>query len=294
MADREHICKTNEHIGGLAAEAGIDFFDWHVLWNANTDLQSSRKRSDPSVLYKAKVGGDRIRIPEKKEKKESCAADDPPPTHVFKVTRSKLWLRLRILKEDFTPLEDAPYELDFLDGSKWMALVSLAPPGKRLTDDGKELPLKGKTKSGGLIEYLIPVGLEAVQLCIRADAEDTDPPPPAEAEGDAEPAPTEPEPVRGAVPVVWRLEIGKLNPICEQAPTSNCISGVQQRLNNLNLNTGPVDGILGPNTKAAIKAFKEIQKIKLAKGHEGEPDGVMQDRMKEVHDDASADPQPPA
>jgi hypothetical protein len=292
MSDREHICKTNEHIASLAVEEGI--FDWHVLWNANTELQTSKKRSDPSVLYKAKVGGDRIKIPKNQEKKESCTADDPPPTCVFKVTPSKLWLRLRILKEDFNALEDVPYELDFLDGAKWMALVSLVAPFKRLTDAGQELPLKGKTKAGGIIEYPIPLGLEAVSLTIRVEAEDTDPPPKEKKEEAPEGAAEEPEQSRGPVPIVWKLEIGKLNPVCESAPNSDCISGVQQRLNNLNINTGPVDGILGPNTRSAIRAFKEIQKVKSAKGHEEEPDGVTQDRLKQVHDDAKSDPKPPA
>lgn len=48
----------------------------------------------------------------------------------------------------------------------------------------------------------------------------------------------------------WPLEIGYLDP-------PETISGAQGRLNNLGFSCGPVDGIEGPLTEAAVKAFRE-------------------------------------
>jgi len=64
--------------------------------------------------------------------------------------------------------------------------------------------------------------------------------------------------LQGDVPIQWDLSIGRLNPVMEKAPDQYCVSGVQQRLNNLALNCGPVDGIRGPNTRASIEAFQRI------------------------------------
>ena len=50
--------------------------------------------------------------------------------------------------------------------------------------------------------------------------------------------------------MVWPLDIGDLEPHDQNR-------GVQARLNNLGFSCGAVDGIVGPDTKAAIKAFKK-------------------------------------
>ncbi len=283
MCAKEHICKKNEHIGRLAAVK--DFFDWQTLWKPNTHLG----RADPNVLYKARVGGDRVKVPKKKEKKFDCNAGEPenPPNYVFEVPTYKMWLRVRILKEDFTPVKQAEYELAFVDNGKLnLKTETKDAKVKTFNVDGKELPLTGKTKDDGLIEHQIPIQLEEANLSVRVKAEDTDPPKPKpEGGGGAAPAkPAGPQPVRGDVPITWKLQIGRLNPIKEKAPGTRCISGVQQRLNNLALNSGPVDGILGPNTKAAIKAFQDLYQIKVAKGYEGTPDGLTQDKLSAVHE----------
>jgi peptidoglycan hydrolase-like protein with peptidoglycan-binding domain len=79
----------------------------------------------------------------------------------------------------------------------------------------------------------------------------------------------------------------------EEAPTSECISGIQQRLNNLNINAGPVDGIYGPNTRAAIAAFQKLYKLSIAKGHEGEPNETTRNMLFDIHDQTEIDPRPP-
>jgi hypothetical protein len=48
----------------------------------------------------------------------------------------------------------------------------------------------------------------------------------------------------------WTLKLGHLDPVED-------LKGVQARLNNLGYDCGPVDGISGPRTQAAIKAFQK-------------------------------------
>jgi hypothetical protein len=51
-------------------------------------------------------------------------------------------------------------------------------------------------------------------------------------------------------PDTWALKLGHLDPV-EQ------LTGVQARLNNLGYDCGPVDGINGPRTEAAVRAFQK-------------------------------------
>ena len=60
-------------------------------------------------------------------------------------------------------------------------------------------------------------------------------------------------------PDTWTLKLGHLDPI-------ESLSGVQARLNNLGYDCGPVDGVNGPRTKAAVMAFQ--------KNHGLEVDGI--------------------
>jgi N-acetylmuramoyl-L-alanine amidase len=48
----------------------------------------------------------------------------------------------------------------------------------------------------------------------------------------------------------WNLKLGHLDPVED-------LKGVQARLNNLGYDCGPVDGISGPRTQAAVKAFQK-------------------------------------
>jgi len=71
---------------------------------------------------------------------------------------------------------------------------------------------------------------------------------------------------------VWNLSIGHLDPI-------NRISGIQARLNNLGYNSGPVDGIRGPITTAAVKEFQTKHKLAV----DGIPGPKTQGKLKEVY-----------
>ena len=57
----------------------------------------------------------------------------------------------------------------------------------------------------------------------------------------------------------WKLKLGHIDPV-------ENLSGAQARLNNLGYDCGPVDGIDGPRTQAAVRAFQ--------KNHNLEVDGI--------------------
>jgi len=109
------------------------------------------------------------------------------------------------------------------------------------------------------------------------------PPPSTEAKpDDAKPAKEEdkkPEPVE----VAFHLSVGALNPIGdpELAPDDKCVAGVQQRLNNLAFDSGVVDGLLGDDTKAAIRRFQ--RRFQMAKV-DGEPSRDVQHKLRDFHD----------
>jgi hypothetical protein len=279
MSKKEHICKDSEHIGKLAAEN--DFFNWQTLLDANPGLKPP-KRANPNVLYKATAGGDKLDIPEKEEKRESCTAgEDPFPTCVFEVPTYGMWLRLRILKEDFTPVKHAPYELQLDDDPNLHLRVETTPKGevKRFNVDDKELPLKGQTGDNGQIEHQIPIRLETAVLTVRVKAEDTDPPGAKKSKA-----------VRGDVPIRWQLQIGRLNPVKEAAPDMLCLTGVQQRLNNLAINAGKIEEALNSETQAAVTAFQKFYKIT---DIEGRPETNTQAKLYDVHDGPVPVPVPP-
>jgi len=246
-----HLVVPNDHISSLTATAG--FADWHTIWDANPDLQNRRK--NPNMLYKGDrtAQGDVIKIPETEEGKESGGTET---NHSFVAPRQKVFLRIRILKDNFEGIANAEYEL--------------AVPGL-------PVPLKGKTNGQGQLEQEIPRATQEVELSIRVPASSTD-----TAGGQAvEPADSSFAGPRGPVPIRWLLKVGALNPIMENAPNKWCIAGVQQRLNNLGLNTGPVDGILGPNTDKAVRAFQQTFGLEV----DGKPgQGETQPKLQEVHD----------
>jgi len=99
--------------------------------------------------------------------------------------------------------------------------------GERLRGTPYQLELGGKlyaktTTDEGILEEEIPI--DAVEGTLRV--------------GDLE----------------WPILVGHLNP-AERTPDDG-VSGIQARLLNLGYDPGPIDGILGPRTEAAIRAFQ--------------------------------------
>lgn len=257
----DHTCSETDHASAVAARYG--FFDWNTLWKPN-----EKKRTNPLILF----AGDVLSIPAKKLATFSGLAVDTK--HVFEVPRYKLLLRVRVFKADFTPIKDTDYELKV---------------------DGLAEPFTGQTKNG-LVEHEIPLRAVDAELTVRVKAEDTDPPPPkTEGEGGegAQPAGGDKKTaVRGDVPVHWDVKIGRLDPIQEKAPDDECTPGVQQRLNNVAMNAGAVNGEKTEKTKAAIQAFQELYKIEVAEPQKGKAEATTQKTLHDVHEGPNP-PQPP-
>ena len=68
------------------------------------------------------------------------------------------------------------------------------------------------------------------------------------------------------------LKLGALNPV-----ESN--TGVQQRLLNLGFNCGPIDGIVGPRTRGAIRNFQ----ARFGLNVDGKMNAETRDRLKQEH-----------
>jgi len=236
----KHVCKDTDHISKLAADAG--FVHWKTVWDANGGLSS--KRSNPNILFKGdklNPAGDTTTIPDHDPGSKDATTE---VFNAFSTASDKLFLRLRILKDDFTALANAKYTL---------------------TVDGVVAPCTGTTNGQGQIEKEIPRACTHAALTVSVPAA----PAPGGAGTCAE------------SPVTWQLQIGRLNPLMENAPTKFCVSGVQQRLNNLGISTGPVDGINGKLTDAAIRVFQRLFKL----GVDGTPgQGETQPKLRDVHD----------
>jgi N-acetylmuramoyl-L-alanine amidase len=93
-----------------------------------------------------------------------------------------------------------------------------------LSVDGQQV--EGRTRPNGLIEHEIAADAQRGELRVQLD-----------------------DPAYGTV-YTWSLQIGFLDPIDE-------LSGVQARLNNLGFDSGEVDGLNGPRTRAAVKSFQK-------------------------------------
>src|SRR5207245_2096874 len=83
--------------------------------------------------------------------------------------------------------------------------------------------LTGSTDGNGLLQVTLPIDVKTATLTVQ-DYE-------------------------------WELLIAELNPV-EHTP-DNGASGIQARLHNLGYDVGPIDGIIGPRTQEAIRAFQE-------------------------------------
>lgn len=108
-----------------------------------------------------------------------------------------------------------------------------------LTVDGREE--RGTTDGDGRVDAPIPARAERAVLIVG----------------------------EGETATRYELELRALDPIDE-------VSGVQARLRNLGYDAGPVDGILGPRTGAAISAFQHDEGLEVT----GEPGSSTQDALR--------------
>lgn len=68
------------------------------------------------------------------------------------------------------------------------------------------------------------------------------------------------------------VDLGGLDPV-------DTIIGVQKRLSNLGLEPGMLDGIMGPNTRAALQRFQKLNELEPT----GELDERTREKLKEKH-----------
>lgn len=73
-------------------------------------------------------------------------------------------------------------------------------------------------------------------------------------------------------PFTWQLQLGQL-------PAIETLQGVQSRLNNLGLDAGPVDGLMGSQTRGAVKRFQIAHKLTV----DGNPGEHTRAALKESH-----------
>ena len=232
MADTKIVLSGNMHLPLIATTAS--FRDWRTLWDFNKVLK--KKRKNALILFHGDKNntGDTV-VVRKPKKKETSGATKKH--HPFKTVADNVFLRLRVLDENLDPPKDATYTLHV--GSK------------KYPKSGE-----GEFEDGGMINVEVSKQSQNARLVVRykqpkAPDESKDAP-----DGDADAA-KEPD----VIEVVYDLEVGALNPIQEEAPDAKCLSGVQQRLNNLGFDAGVVDGIDGPNTQGAVKRFQTLFKL---------------------------------
>lgn len=88
--------------------------------------------------------------------------------------------------------------------------------------------IEGKTTGEGVIDERIPADASAATLRIKNHS--------------------------------WQLKIGDLNPVGDT--DDGGVTGAQMRLANLGYQPGRVDGVMGPRTRAAIRAFQKDFRLK--------------------------------
>lgn len=71
----------------------------------------------------------------------------------------------------------------------------------------------------------------------------------------------------------WPVELGALDPV-------EYLTGVQARLKNLGIDPGPIDGIMGPKTERAVRAFQALYPPLAV---DGIPGPKTQAKLREVH-----------
>ncbi|MCI0406371.1 MAG: peptidoglycan-binding protein [candidate division Zixibacteria bacterium] len=102
-----HTVKQGESLSAIAQAYG--FTDWKKIYDHPDNREFKKKRPHPHILFP----GDKINIPEKESKEESCSTEQK---HRFKRIREGLKLRLAVKDFGFEPLANTACELE-IDGT---------------------------------------------------------------------------------------------------------------------------------------------------------------------------------
>ena len=117
------------------------FGDYKVIYNHSQNAALKAKRPKPNLL----IAGDRVFIPDKELKEESCATEQ---RHRFQILAQKVKLRIVVKDDKENFLADKKYELKL---------------GDKL--------IEGSTDGRGFIEKEIPAGVKSGQLKVFTEDE---------------------------------------------------------------------------------------------------------------------------
>jgi putative peptidoglycan binding protein len=106
VGDGEYVVEQGECLSSIAYEKG---FLMETLWNDPGNAKLKAGRNDPNVL----LPGDRVHIPKKRIREESCAADSQ---HQFVLKGATEMLRIVLLDSDGNPRKSLPYVLKIKGG----------------------------------------------------------------------------------------------------------------------------------------------------------------------------------
>jgi N-acetylmuramoyl-L-alanine amidase len=132
-----YVVKPGDYLSKIAKEYG--FADWKTLWNHPQNAELKKKRQNPNVLYP----GDKLVIPEKKERQESGATEQH---HKFVAKHKTLKLRLVLKDLNFKPLANKKCVLHV---------------------DGQEFEIT--SQANGLVEHEIKPTAERARLLVEDD-----------------------------------------------------------------------------------------------------------------------------
>jgi len=253
---KTHTVHEGDCCSSLAASHG--FLDYKGIHDAAENADLKKTRPNPNTL----VEGDKVVVPDKKEKKAPAATGS---SHKFMVKKAVVKLRIALWDKGDKPIK----------GKDWTLKIG----GKKL---------KGNTPDGQLSEDIDATAKSGVLEidCGPKPAPAAPPPapapgpasyPPAIAPGDFLDESDEAYLGKDESKVRWDLSIGGL-------PSYNVAAGVQQRLQNLGFDPfgAPGDKDDDAKTKAAVSAYQA--KYKLAKSGKTKD---IQDDIRDRHDKMS-------
>ena len=128
----DYVVQQGECLLSIADAHGLL---WETIWNHPQNSALKRARLDPNVL----MPGDRLFIPERTPKEESCATEK---RHRFLLKGTPAKLKLRLLRND-QPRANLPYRLEA--GGRWKS---------------------GTIDADGFLEETIPPGATSVHLIL--------------------------------------------------------------------------------------------------------------------------------
>lgn len=239
--------KQGDCVSSIAGKHGMF---WETIWNHSQNSELKHRRGDPNVLHP----GDSIFIPEKELKEEP---GDTEQRHRFRRKGVPAKLRLRLLQDREEEEQPAEQETssDTEGGDDFYVAGDpenvTEPPDQepranvpyRLVIDG--ISHEGQTDDDGMIEIAMPENAREGELILHPGTEQEE---------------------------RIELNLGNVNPIEE-------VSGVKQRLANLNLYFGEIDESETPELEEALRLFQQSNELEVT----GRIDQSTKDKLVEVH-----------